>query len=90
MLFLIRLVNMLFQVYFFLIIANVVLSWVPHNRSNAIFRFVHDMTEPYLNLFRRLLPFTRTMSVDFSPIIALLALEFLSRLVMNILFRLAA
>ncbi|MPN35970.1 hypothetical protein SDC9_183475 [bioreactor metagenome] len=89
MLFLIRLVNMLFQIYFYLIIANVLLSWFPHNRSNAIFRFIHEMTEPFLNLFRRLLPFTRLSSIDFSPIVALLALELVYHLVLKLLYALA-
>lgn len=89
MVFLIRVVNMLAQLYFFMILAHVVLTWIPHNRNNRFFRFIHEMTEPYLNLFRRLLPFTRTSMIDFSPVIALIVLELVSRLIIEILFRIA-
>ena len=63
-------------VYFVLILIRIVLSWVPripYNRAtNAIVTFVGDVTDPYLKLFRRILPPVRLgpAALDLSPMIA--------------------
>ena len=47
-------------VYLVLIFIRIILSWIPripYNRwLNAVLKFVTDVTDPYLNLFRRFLP----------------------------------
>ena len=52
MIYLFRLVQVVSQLYFYCILANVILSWIPHNRFNPIFRFIHEITDPYLNFFQ--------------------------------------
>ena len=53
-------VSALFTVYIILIIVRILLSWIPrmpYNRVlNAVVTFVHEVTDPYLNVFRRILP----------------------------------
>ena len=53
-------VNTLVLVYLVLIFIRILLSWIPrmpYNRCLAAFlKFVSDVTDPYLNLFRRFLP----------------------------------
>jgi YggT family protein len=73
-------VNSLFLVYIILIFIRVLLSWVPRMPYNptlrAVVDFVHQVTDPYLNLFRRILPPLggRGMALDLSPILAIIVL----------------
>ena len=69
-----------------LIIARVILSWVPVRQGGLLYDIVavlDSVTGPYLNLFRRIIP--PLGGVDFSPVIALLALNLAERLVFNII-----
>ena len=73
-------VNALFIVYIILIFVRVLLSWIPrmpYNRwLSAFVDFVHQVTDPYLNFFRRFLPPIGGggMAFDLSPIIAIILL----------------
>lgn len=63
-------------VYVVLIFIRVIASWfrtIPYNRFlSAFLRFVEDVTNPYLNLFRRFIPPIRLgpAALDLTPIIA--------------------
>jgi YggT family protein len=76
---LIRAVDIAFQVYSWLIIVRVVLSWVRHNPYHPLIRFIYDVTEPYLRIFRRFIP--PVGMIDLSPIVAFLVLGVLQVLV---------
>ena len=80
---LITLVHVAFQVLNWLIIARIILSWVPHNAYSPIFRFIYEITEPVLAPFRKLLP--RNTMMDFSPIIAVLVLQLVESLINSLL-----
>jgi YggT family protein len=73
-------VNALFLVYIILIFIRVLLSWIPrmpYNRFlSAFVDFVHQVTDPYLNLFRRFLPPLGGggFALDISPILAVIVL----------------
>jgi YggT family protein len=73
-------VNSLFLVYIILIFIRVLLSWVPRMPYNptlrAVVDFIHQVTDPYLNLFRRIIPPLggRGMALDLSPILAIIVL----------------
>ena len=65
--------------YSWLIIARALLSWLPLRQGTAsykVYGFLYDVTEPYLQLFKRLLKSLRidTLSVDLSPLIGLVVL----------------
>lgn len=68
-------VQTLVWVYIALIFIRIIVSWIPrmpYNRVlNALLTFVHDVTEPYLGLFRRILPPVRIGpgALDLSPIV---------------------
>ncbi len=72
-------VNTLFNVYLILIIAYIITSWIrlPYNVwLNRIQRFLYDVVEPYIRIFRRFVP---TISLggaglDLSPIVAIVVL----------------
>lgn len=69
------------RVYWWLIIAEVILSWVPRGASEPVWlssirRFVNGVTEPYLSIFRKIIPTVGAGGVgfDLSPILALIVL----------------
>jgi YggT family protein len=80
-------VDTLALVYLVLIFIRILISWiprVPYNRyMAAVLKFVSDVTDPYLNLFRRFLPPVRMGpgALDLSPIIATIVLIVVSSLV---------
>jgi len=65
------------QFYGLLIIAYVLMSWLPMNGATVqdVYRVLASLVEPYLGLFRRFIPPMGGM--DFSPIIAIILLNFL-------------
>ncbi|MDN5346832.1 MAG: YggT family protein [Clostridia bacterium] len=81
------LVKAAFEVYNWLIIARILISWFPHDPGHPLSRFLYEVTEPVLAPFRRLMPRT-TLPIDFSPIIAILVLQLIEKLVLNFLVRL--
>ena len=81
-------VNVFISVYVLIIFAYIILSWVrlPYSAwLNRIQRFLYDVCEPYLRIFRRLLP--SFGAFDFSPIVAVLALFLIDRVINSILNR---
>ena len=79
-------VNVFLALYGLVILVYIVTSWVrlPYSLAlNRIQRFLYDVCEPYLRIFRRLLP--ATGAIDLSPILAFLALGVIDRLLIWIL-----
>ncbi len=72
---LITLVDILFLIYQWLIIAYIIFSWFPKLAGSKVGEIIGKLVEPYLAPFRRLIP--EIGMVDFSPIIALFALIFI-------------
>jgi YggT family protein len=61
---------------------------MPYNRAlNGFVEFVHETTDPYLNLFRRLLPPLGGggLALDLSPILAIIVLLIVSRIVVGLI-----
>jgi YggT family protein len=76
-------------IYTLLILAYIVTSWVRLPYSpwlNRIQRFLYDVCEPYLRLFRRILPTFGPL--DLSPVVAVVVLVILGRVVNALLGRL--
>lgn len=65
----------LYNIYFYMIIAYVLLSWLPNARESFIGEMLGKLVEPYLSIFRRFIPPIGGM-IDISPIIAIIALRF--------------
>jgi YggT family protein len=82
-------VDALFLVYIILIFVRILLSWIPRIPYNptlsAIINFIHEVTDPYLNLFRRILPPVGGggFALDLSPIIAIFVLLIVRALVVG-------
>jgi YggT family protein len=79
-------VNTLFLVYLALIIAYIITSWIPLPYNiwlNRIQRFLYDVVDPYLRLFRRFLPPLSLggLGLDLSPIVAIFFLVILNTVI---------
>ena len=81
----------LFLVYIVLILIRVLMSWVPrmpYNRAlRACLDFVTETTDPYINLFRRVLPPIGGggFALDLSPMIAIIVLVVLRVVVVSLI-----
>ncbi len=64
------------RIYFFMLIAYVLLSWLPNARESFVGELLGKLVEPYLAPFRRFIPPIGGM-IDISPIVALFALKYL-------------
>lgn len=70
-----------FNVYKWMLFARVILSWFPLPSGDIfrnIWKFLYEITEPFLSLFRKILPPVAVggAGMDFSPLIAFFALDF--------------
>jgi YggT family protein len=79
-------VDVFIGVYVLLIFAYILTSWIRMPYSvwlNRIQRFLYDVCEPYLRLFRRVLP--SLGPIDFSPIVGVIVLFALDRIIIRLL-----
>ena len=70
-----RFVDVFILVYVLLIFAYVLMSWIrlPYSSTlNRLQRFLYDVCDPYLRIFRRILP--PLGPIDLSPIVAVIVL----------------
>ena len=81
---LLELLCVLLTVYWLILFARIILSWIPPPISGlgrTLYDLVHDLTEPVLGLVRGLLPPIRmgAVGLDLSPIIVFIALAVIRR-----------
>jgi YggT family protein len=79
-------VSVFVGVYILLIFAYIITSWIRLPYSpwlNRIQRFLYDVCEPYLRIFRRFLPALGPL--DLSPIVAVFSLIILNQIAVAIL-----
>lgn len=86
-----RIVSWIFQIYDYLIIAFVLMSWLPNVRESFVGQLLGRLVEPYLRIFRKIIPPIGGV-LDVSPIVALIALFFIQigvKEIINVIYRLA-
>ena len=79
-------VHVFILVYILLIFGYILTSWIrlPYSAwLNRIQRFLYDVCEPYMRIFRRILP--PLGPLDLSPIIAIFSLFIIDRVIQAIL-----
>lgn len=81
--------NGLLSLYFWIIIASAILSWVNPDPYNPLVRIIYGLTDPVLNWVRRTLPFVFLGGIDLSPIVVLFAIQFLKIFLVQSLSQLA-
>ncbi|MET0304645.1 MAG: YggT family protein [Solirubrobacterales bacterium] len=81
----------LFLVYIILILIRVLISWIPRMPYNptlrAVLDFITETTDPYLNVFRRIIPPIGGggLGLDLSPMIGIIVLVILRGLVVALI-----
>lgn len=75
-------IKMLFQVYTLMLFVRIISSWVPEWRETKVVQFISFYTDPYLDLFRRVVP--PLGGIDFSPILAFIGLSIIESLLLRL------
>jgi YggT family protein len=79
----------LLTIYFYIVIISALISWVRPDPYNAIVRFLRNVTEPIYVYIRRYIPFVYVGGFDLSPIVLIVAIQFLRWAVVKNLYHLA-
>ncbi len=77
------LVDLLFTLYFFALLARVFLPVLGLSPYDPVYQFIYRITEPVLAPIRNVLP--STGAVDFSPLVASILLIIVQRIVRMLL-----
>jgi YggT family protein len=80
-------INRLFELYSLAIVVYVLMSWFPGAQQSKFGEILGKICDPYLDFFDRFIP--PIAGISFSPIVALIALQFIQNgldLVLNSLF----
>lgn len=79
-----QIIHYVFLGYTILLSVRILSSWVPSWQSQTWARFVAFYTDPYLNIFRRILP-PIGGTLDLSPILAFFGLRIIESLVLRLI-----
>ena len=72
----------MFDLYSFLILLNILGSWIdPYNRI-LIFQWIRKFTDPYLKIFKIVIPIGN-MNLDISAIVGLIVLDLVKALLVR-------
>ncbi len=83
----IRVVNILFNAYSFVLVAYALMSWFPNARSSKLGQVIQRLAQPYLSFFDRFIP--PIAGISFNVIIALFVLQYAQRGIIYLLLSLA-
>jgi len=85
-----RVLDIVLTLYFWVIVIAALMSWVRPDPYNPVVRFVRPATEPVFYRVRRWLPFLTVGGIDLSPIVVILAVQFLQWFLVPTLLRLGS
>ncbi len=71
----VEIIDKIFLFYVIMLFIRVFSSFFPEYRDHEVLRFIAFCTDPYLNIFRKIIP--PAGMIDFSPMIAFLFLSVL-------------
>jgi len=83
-----QVVDLVFTIYIFIVVARAIISWVNPDPYNPIVRFLYNATEPVLNRIRRVLPL-QFVGIDMTPIGLLIGLSFIKQILLQLIVSLA-
>jgi YggT family protein len=70
-------VDSVLSLYFWIVVASAVMSWINPDPYNPIVRGIRSLTEPVFYRIRKALPFTFAGGIDFSPVVVMLGVKFI-------------
>ena len=80
-----RLLNQIFYFYYILLIIRIFLTWIPSiNWDQQPFAFIRSITNPFLNIFRGIIPPIGGV-LDISPILAIILLQLVQGLLVGMI-----
>ena len=80
-----KFLDVTFQALYLALLIRVLLSWIPHNTDHPIILFIYQLTDPLLRPFQNIVPSWR-LGIDLSPLFAFLALGFIRKILISLLF----
>lgn len=81
---LISLIFKLLDIYSFLLLIRVMLSWFPIDPYNSVVQFLYNITEPVLRPLRTVVSFGG-MGIDFSPVIAVFIIQIIKKILISLI-----
>jgi YggT family protein len=81
--------DMVLNLYFWIILIRAVLSWIQPNPYNPLVRIIYKLVDPVTYKLSRMIP-TRIGMIDFAPFILMIIIVFLQRFLVRSLFDLGA
>jgi len=83
--FLYNIVDTVFWIYTIMLVVSILSSWFTNLQDHPIICFTRHYTDPYLHVFRKVIPPLGMM--DISPIVAFFALGFIESMVKGLVGR---
>ncbi|MGL4347843.1 MAG: YggT family protein [Chlamydiales bacterium] len=74
-------IQIIFSIYSFILLLRIISSWIPSMETIYGFRYLVYYTDPYLNLFRKIIP--SFQGIDFSPILAFFTLRVVEKILLR-------
>jgi YggT family protein len=74
-------IELIIQLYSFLILARVLMSWINIDPYSPLARVIFNLTEPVLAPFRNILP--PAAGLDFSPIVVIILLQVVGQILIS-------
>ena len=81
---LIDIIDLLFWVYLIMLFVRILGSWIPELQGKRFMMFIAFYTDPYLNIFRRIIP--PLGMIDISPIIAFFCLNIIEAIIKQVVY----
>lgn len=78
-----NIISLIFTCYVFMLMIRVIGSWFGKIRDTKFMVFIAHYTDPYLNLFRRIIPPLGGV-LDLSPILGFFVLRLLQNILLSI------
>ena len=74
-------IELIIQLYSFIVLARVLMSWVNIDPYSPLARAIYNLTEPVLAPVRNILP--PAAGLDFSPIVVILLLQVVGQILVS-------
>lgn len=82
-----KVLKLILDMYTFIVIGSVLISWFRPDPYNPIVNFIIQVTEPLFALIRRHMPaFLRNTGIDFTPLVVFIIITALDTFVVGLLF----
>jgi len=76
-------IDRLYMAYVLMLFGRILGSWLPELQQYKFMHFISYYTDPYLNLFRRIIP--PLGMIDISPIVAFISLGFIKSFLISLI-----